>query len=217
MASRIPSSVENLILVAPGGLIRTSHITWKSRLIYSSSGILPEWLVETLVARRLWTGSETETATHPEPEKDVAQLSKEESRGGLKSSAVYTTSHHRLLPDHVNSTAAKVVDWQILHHRGFIPAFVSAIRHAPIHGQQARWKILRDNMESGVGGLRKVYLVLGETDPIIIAEELVADATEVLGRENVAVSIVKGVGHEVAISNADDVVGAVEVAFASKG
>ncbi|KAF2440533.1 alpha/beta-hydrolase [Karstenula rhodostoma CBS 690.94] len=215
IASRIPRSVENLILIAPGGLIRTSHITWTSSLLYSSRGILPEWLVERLVARRLWTGS----ATDPEPEKDVAQLGGEEQRAGsrARSAAVYTTSHHTLLPDYVDSTAAKVVDWQILHHRGFIPAFVSAIRHAPIHGQQERWRMLRENIEKGVGGLRKVYLVLGETDPIIVAEELVEDATEVLGRENVEVRIVRGVGHELAISNADDVVGVVEEAFASKG
>ncbi|KAK7188696.1 hypothetical protein DPSP01_012121 [Paraphaeosphaeria sporulosa] len=217
IASRIPSSIENLILIAPGGLIRSSHINWRSRLLYSSHGILPEWLIEQLVARRLWTGPET--VAHPEPEKDVAQLSGEieEPRGGLRSAAVYTTSHHRLLPDYENSTAAKVVDWQILHHRGFIPSFVSAIRNAPIHGQQARWGILRSNIETEVGGVRKVFLVLGETDPIIVAEELVEDAIDVLGRENVEVRIVKGVGHEVAISNAEDVVGAVEEAFASQG
>jgi pimeloyl-ACP methyl ester carboxylesterase len=212
IASRMPGSVEGLVLIAPGGLIRASHITWKSKLLYSTSGILPEWLVERLVARRLWTGPETAT----NPEKDVTQLNDDEPRGASRSAAVYTTSHHKLLPDYRNSTASRVVDWQILHHRGFIPAFVSAIRHAPIHGQQARWSILREVVDKGLGGLKKVYIVLGETDPIIIAHELVEDATEVLGKENVEVRIVRGVGHEVAISNADDVVSAVEEAFASK-
>lgn len=218
IASRIPTSIEGLILIAPGGLIRTSHITWKSRLLYSSNGFLPEWLIERLVARRLWTGPETTRTIEPENDARSATLNQndDEPKGGLRSSAVYTTSHHLLLPEYVNSTASKVVDWQIQHHKGFIPAFISSIRHAPIHGQQARWTILREHIEKGVGVLRRVYIVLGETDPIIVAEELVEDATAVLGKENVEVKIIKGVGHEVAISNPDDIVSVMEELSASK-
>lgn len=168
-------------------------------------------MIERLVARRLWSGPETARTIEPEGDANGGSLNgKDEKKGaskwGSRSTAVYTTSHHLLLPAHVNSTASKVVDWQIEHHKGFIPAFVSAIRYAPIHGQQDRWRVLRENMESGKSGLKKVHLVLGETDPIIVAEELVEDATAVLGEENVRVEIVRGVGHEVAISNADDVV-----------
>ncbi len=59
------------------------------------------------------------------------------------------------------------------------------------------------------GELKQVWLVLGETDPIIVAEELVEDAEQVLGRENVRVKLVKGVGHEVGVERADKIVDAV--------
>jgi hypothetical protein len=139
---------------------------------------------------------------------------KNEPRGGLRSTAVYTTSNHLLLPNHINSTASNVVDWQIQHHQGFIPAFISAIRYAPIHGQQSRWSAIRDNIENGVGKLKKVHIVLGETDPIVVAAELTEDAAAVLGEENMEVEVIQGVGHEVAISNAADIVRVVESSFA---
>ena len=224
-ASHFPNLVQNLVLIAPGGLIRTSHITWKSRLLYSTSGFLPENLIELLVARRLWTGPETSRTIEPEHDTGTATLNsndtnpnprsvrENEPKGGLRSTAVYTTSNHLLLPTHTNSTASQVVDWQIQHHQGFIPAFISAIRYAPIHGQQLRWSAIRDNIQNGVGKLKKVHMVLGETDPIIVAGELLEDATVVLGEENMEVEVIRGVGHEVAISNAADIVRVIQSSF----
>ncbi|KAF1966982.1 alpha/beta-hydrolase [Bimuria novae-zelandiae CBS 107.79] len=221
--SHFPLLIENLILIAPGGLIRTAHITWKSRLLYSTSGILPEWLIHRLVAKRLWSGPETARSMEPEPDTGTTTLNvndakstANEPRGARRNSAVYKSSNHLLLPNYANSTASKVVDWQIEHHPGFVPAFISAIRYAPIHGQQPRWKILRENIERGVGSLRKVHLVLGEADPLIIAEELIEDATEVLGKDNVSVKVLHGVGHEIAISSAEDVADVVEEAFSGR-
>lgn len=224
--SHFPNLVQSLILVAPGGLIRTSHITWKSKLLYSTSGLFPESLIEYLVARRLWSGPETSRTIEPEHDTGATALNtndaipnsrsvrKNETSGGLRSTAVYTTSNHLLLLNHINSTAANVVDWQIQHHQGFISAFISAIRYAPIHGQQSRWSAIRDNIENGIGKLKKVHIVLGETDPIVVAVELTEDAAAVLGEENMEVQVIQGVGHEVAISNAADVVRVVESSFA---
>ena len=155
----------------------------------------------------------------PEADTDATTLNENDgkrSKGGSRSAAVYKTSDHLLLPKYPNSTASKVVDWQLQHHPGFVPSFISTIRHGPIHNQQHRWSIIRDNIENRVGRLRKVYMVLGETDPIIIADELVEDATNVLGKENVRVEVVRGVGHEVAISSAGEVMRVVERAFKRK-
>jgi hypothetical protein len=69
--------------------------------------------------------------------------------------------------------------------------------------------VLRTNMEQGVGGVRHVWLVLGELDPIIVREELDEDARACLGDENVTIRVVPGVGHEVAIERAGDVVNVV--------
>jgi pimeloyl-ACP methyl ester carboxylesterase len=217
--SYFPSSISHLFLLAPGGLIRTSHITWKSRLLYSTGGIVPEWLIERLVAQRLWTGPETARTIEPEPDPEPVVIDgreakeEEEEKGGLRGSAVYTSSHHQLLPGNPNSTVGKVVDWQIQHHAGFVPAFISSIRYAPIHGQQHRWRLIGEYMKesavsggSGEGaGLKEVHLILGETDPIIVADEIVEDAKEVLGQEYLRLTVMKGVGHEVAIEKAEEI------------
>jgi pimeloyl-ACP methyl ester carboxylesterase len=119
---------------------------------------------------------------------------------------VFLTSNRALLRHNPASTVSAVVDWQVLHHKGFVPAFVSSIRHAPLHEQQNRWSIIKDNIEARKGPLREVWLVLGETDPIIIKEELVEDATAALGEENIRVRVVEGAGHEVGVERADEIV-----------
>jgi hypothetical protein len=119
---------------------------------------------------------------------------------------VFLTSNRALLKHNPESTVSAVVDWQVLHHKGFVPAFVSSIRHAPVHEQQNRWSIIKDNIEARKGPLREVWLVLGETDPIIIREELVEDATAALGEDIVRVRVVEGAGHEIGVERADEIV-----------
>ncbi|KAF2022066.1 alpha/beta-hydrolase [Aaosphaeria arxii CBS 175.79] len=204
-ASHFPSCIANLILLAPGGLIRSKHVTWKSRLLYSSSSILPNSFVERLVAKRLYTGPSTARTIEPESDNTASSGGgggdggKKKGGGGLRSQAVYLSSHTALLPSHPQSTVGAVVDWQIEHHAGFVPAFISSIRYAPIHDQHHRWRIIRDNMREGKSTFDRVVLVLGETDPIVVAEELVPDAKGVLGDDGVEAIVMKGTGHEVAI------------------
>lgn len=251
--SYFPYQVCGLILVAPGGLIRTKNITFKSKLLYQSSW-LPEWMVHRMVANRLWTGKSHTATVEPEPEalenaetttsktdadtrsvrsgkssrssrsdhsrkhkskrresspgrapviSDLAEIDEEDHEGGA---AVFLTSNKKLLRGKPQSTVSAVVDWQVLHHKGFVPAFVSSIRYAPVHEQHHRWSIIKENIESGKGPLKEVWLVLGETDPIIIKEELIEDATAVLGEDNLQVRVVEGAGHEVAVERADEIV-----------
>ncbi|KAJ8107417.1 hypothetical protein OPT61_g8884 [Boeremia exigua] len=201
-ASYFPQLIRGLVLVAPGGLIRRTHTTWKSRVLYNTSGLLPESWVESLVAKRLFTGPEV--ARSIEPEADGVENA--ETRKTSRGDAVYASSHHALLPANPYSTVGAVVDWQIEQHKGFVPAFISSIRYAPVHGEHDRWRILGENITRGVGGLKKVHIVLGETDPIIVKDEIIEDASECLGDENVEFEVVEGIGHEVAIERASDIV-----------
>lgn len=240
--SYFPNLVKGLVLVAPGGIIRTRNISFMNRFLYSS-GFLPEWMVRGLVGSKLRTGSQVQ-APEENPEDieraetaSMISVSTSASTSTRRTKAVFLSSDRLLLHDNPYSTVSAVVDWQIQNHQGFVPAFISTIRHAPIHNQQERWSIIRDHIErrrggsgrdhdkkkkkkstgffdkkksSRRGGLNEVWLVLGETDPIIIKDEVVEDAKEVLGEDNVMVKVVHGVGHEVAIERADviaDVVG----------
>jgi hypothetical protein len=51
---RLPTMVPSLVLLAPSGLIRSSHFDWISRLMYSD--YVPTWMLELAVYRRLRGG-----------------------------------------------------------------------------------------------------------------------------------------------------------------
>ncbi|OAL56798.1 alpha/beta-hydrolase [Pyrenochaeta sp. DS3sAY3a] len=205
--SYFPNLVKGLVLVAPGGLIRTKHINWKSKLLYQSRGWIPESLVEKMVGERLWTGPETARTIEPEPDTvENAETTRTRRDNDNRGNAVYMSSSHILLPDNPQSTVSAVVDWQIQHHAGFVPAFISSIRYAPVHDQHERWRVIQENIIKKEGTLRAVWLVLGETDPIIVADEVIEDVRGVLGEENVHIRIVPNVGHEVGVERADAIV-----------
>ncbi|OCK81970.1 alpha/beta-hydrolase [Lepidopterella palustris CBS 459.81] len=216
--SYFPLLVSSLILIAPGGLIRTSHITWKSRLLYSTSGLLPQWLIERLVAKRLHTGPPSTHSIEPEPTLSLSSdEGKADKKGGLRSRSIYTSSHAPLIPSHPPSTVGAVVDAQIAHHAGFVPAFISSIQHAPIHEQHARWRVIGSRLASQAAnpmvpgfqmlGLERgmVLMLLGEWDPIVLADEVAEDARVVLGEGGLRVEILAA-GHEVPIERVEECV-----------
>jgi len=187
-ASYLPNLIRGLVLVAPGGLIRPKRISWKTSFMYSTTSILPEFFVEWLVSSSLRSGPEASTI---EPGSHTPQK-------GARFNGVSLSESH--------GPAEEVLEWQVRHHKGFVPAFISSIRFAPIHNQQQRWSILRENMESRHSHFKEVWFVLGEMDPIVDADELMEDAKSVLGDEHAKFRLVKNVGHEVAIERADDIV-----------
>jgi pimeloyl-ACP methyl ester carboxylesterase len=213
-ASYFPHLIKALFLIAPGGLIRKEHITFKSKVQYSGfGGLLPEKLVQWLISRRLYTGPETarsmepETIISPPPSTAPSGNDKtpgdgnnedEDPKGGLRSTAIYRSSAHTLLPSRPESTVSAIVDWQIVHHAGFVPAFISSIRYAPIHEQGGRWRKIGEYMRQPGAGFTQVHLILGEEDGIIVAGEVIEDARRYLGEENVKVKVFEGTGHEVA-------------------
>ena len=224
-AGYFPHLLRSLTLIAGGGLIRPQHVNWKSRVIYSQ-GILPEWFLQRLVRARLTgpppsshgTGPAlvTETSTASEIitlDPEALEVQREQQKRKHENSDVNggdafdnaALSRHR-----PGITVAHVMAWQIRHHRGYIPAFMSSIRHAPIYDQQEEWvrlgKVLRERREGTLPGLKggKILLILGETDPVIVKEELIHDATSVLGEEGFE-AIALDAGHEIAIARGQEV------------
>ena len=111
--------------------------------------------------------------------------------------------------DEVSRRMDRAVQWQLENHRGFLDAFISSIRHAPISGQHADWKLIGERQrnrhaqpEMALWG-GKTILVLGETDPIVVREEVDHDAREAMGCEHVC-SLVLQCGHDVPVSRADE-------------
>ncbi|KAH8885709.1 alpha/beta-hydrolase [Thozetella sp. PMI_491] len=226
-AGYFPHLLRSLTLVAGGGLIRSSHVGWQSRLIYSE-GVFPEWFLQMLVRARLaapppgiapgGNGAVTETTTESEvvnldPEALTAQKRKAQEARAHKNSDVNGGDDFDsavLSRRRPGVTVSHVMAWQMRHHQGFIPAFMSSLRRAPIYDQQNEWirlgQVLQQRREDTLPGLRrgKILLVLGETDPVIVKEELIHDATAVLTEDGFE-AVMLEVGHEIAIAKGTEV------------
>lgn len=212
-AKDFPHMVRSVVLIAGGGLIRPEHVSWRSRLLYST-GIFPEWALEFLVRRRLMPKrreamTETRMATQVVDRPKIKHKNSDANGGDGWDGA--TLLAHR--PGH---TVSSVMEWQLHQHRGFIPAFMSSIRHAPIYNQHKDWialgRLLAERrkeagwVDTSLPGLKggSILLVLGAMDPVVSKEELIHDATAVLGEDGFE-AVVLNSGHELVMTNAIEV------------
>lgn len=186
-------------LVCPGGLVRTTHLGWRSRLLYSQ-GLLPEFLLTWLARRRL------------EPSIGLRPHVPDEEDADLDFDDVPISTERRSVK------VGHVVKWQLTANPGFVAAYMSSIRNAPIYGEHdGVWKLLADqlslrrpvaheNRDAAPPGLPagRICLILAEKDPIVVKEEWIEDSRNVLGPDAVEIHVVQG-GHEIAISKGKEV------------
>ncbi|KAF2834308.1 alpha/beta-hydrolase [Patellaria atrata CBS 101060] len=233
--SYFPYLVSSLVLIAPGGLFRREHIDWHSKILYQTRGILPESLICWMVERRLRypTPLDQVESTTPHidalavPSAEVGNVAPSPSSsdtaisrhtGHQSPNDLWSTDwdHRPMYPGRPHTSMANVVNWQIEEHAGFIPAFISSIRYAPIHEQDAQWKIVGRRLdaqradplddEKARQGLRerKVLIIFGKSDTVVNLEHVSMMASSVLGRENLE-TVVLDAGHDVPISRAKEV------------
>ncbi|KAM4066905.1 alpha/beta hydrolase fold domain-containing protein [Hirsutella rhossiliensis] len=198
-AAHHPHLVRSLTLVCPGGLVRPSHVSFKSWLLYSH-GILPTFLVDALARRRL------------QPRRGVSADVPEGENAGVDFDDVPVSRERK------DVKVGDVVGWQLQGNTGFVGAYMSTMRHAPIYGQHDKvWKLLGQQLArrrpqtlargstvpAGLTG-GKICLILAERDPIIVKEEWIEDSKAVLGEDGVDIHVVNG-GHEIAISRGKEV------------
>jgi hypothetical protein len=112
---------------------------------------------------------------------------------------------------HISQVMDSAVQWQLDNHAGFVPAFISAIRHAPITEQYQTYRTIAGRLtaqnsaashmsDSGPKSMEgKVILILGKDDSIVIREETEEDHRKMLGEDNLH-TIVIDAGHDVPIS-----------------
>lgn len=205
--SYFPNLVESLVLIAPAGLMRSERIHWTSKLLYG--GFLPRRLVEYLVWRRLGGNSSVPLPAPNDKDDGKVTATKAADEEAADEEA---PSHPALTRDSSAQISARrpsvsiadVVSWQLTHHAGFVPAFVSSIQHAPISAQHSSWKYIaaRQLLPPDQRLLEgKVLLLLGKDDTVVIANEMSEDAKEVLG-DAVDIRVMDG-GHELPVTDAD--------------
>jgi pimeloyl-ACP methyl ester carboxylesterase len=218
VARWFPRMVRSLVVVAGAGLIRGTHVGWRSRLLYSR-GWLPEGVLMGLIRRRLMPKGDGGVTTETKMAGEVVDVAAE---GGKHENSDASGGHGFdnavLLARRPGHTVSSVMGWQLRHHEGFIPAFVSSIRHAPIYDQKEDWcelgQLLAERRERSewedtadeLPGLRRgtILFVLGAEDPVIVKEELIHDATAVLGEDGFE-AVLLDCGHELVMSNGAEV------------
>lgn len=191
-ASYFPALVEDLVLLAPAGLIPVSRVPFLQQLM--NAGLLPQRLATSLVARRLKSNPNVSTT----------------SPGGRPTPSAYGRE----------IDAQAILSWQIDNHTGFLPAFVSSFQHAPLKGQHERWRIVGQRLDkqratksggqSDDGDSRglkagRVLMVVGQRDDVVHTDSLLVDAKAVLGEQNLDIRSYDA-GHEVPVTFVDEIV-----------
>lgn len=219
-ASYLPHVVRSVTFIAPGGLMPWSGNSWRTRLLYFTSGLFPEYLAQHFVRKRF----EPVNAARYHSDQDEAAVLVEQAEAGSDpwdDAVVATKDASNGAGAQINVTVGDVMAWQLRHHRGFIPAVMSAFRYGPIHERYEEWGRLaaflgarRGHKEGspiadalpGLSG-GKVLLVLGGSDPIVKPEWLVPEMKRVLG-EGAVEAVVLDAGHEVAITKGAEIASA---------
>ncbi|CAD0101092.1 unnamed protein product [Aureobasidium mustum] len=200
--SYFPNLVESLVLIAPAGLMRSERIHWTSKLLYG--GFLPRRLVEYLVWRRLGGNSSAPIPSQHTNDDSKVTATKAADEEAPAHPALTRNSPAQISARRPSVSIADVVSWQLTHHAGFVPAFVSSIQHAPISAQHSSWESIagRQLLPPDQRLLEgKVLLLLGKDDTVVIADEMCKDSKEVLGNA-IDIRVMDG-GHELPVTDAD--------------
>ena len=240
--------VRSLTLIASGGIIRETHVGWRSRLLYSK-GLFPKSLLHFLTWRRLKptlptvvavaatdTGMNADNEAEKSPSREGLTDLRHPSSKSVASEVInFNEAMIVLGGDGMYGgtgvrkavSVGSVVLWQLQHHDGFIPAFISSMRHGPIYREHATWAVLGarwksciranatgENHSENVAGegeyatpqhrSKTILFVFGSLDTIVLKEEVATDAEKILGREIVETAVLEG-GHELPITKPEDV------------
>ena len=204
-----PSLISSLVLLAPGGLIRKERHTLTNRFLYNT-GLLPETTLERIIKSRLKGG---DTPTKATPPKDSITPAASVIGEAPTETPTKAPELSRARP---GITVPKVVDWQLDNHRGFVKSFISSIRYGPVSEEHCHWRQLGDRLaaqnastdeEYAQEGLKngKVLIIGGSKDSLIVKDELIDDATEVLGANNVEFEFLDA-GHELPITKSREII-----------
>lgn len=204
-ATTFPNMLDSLVLLAPAGLIRAADFGVTARLMFRS-GLVPERILALATKQRL--------------QRPIAASSKPRARPTLKQE---TSATEQIAEVAVSETSAAVVPpeetplerrvdeyvrWMVVHHAGFVPAFMSCIRHAPLTDQHPTWERLGNLMEAG-----RVTVLLGEKDEIIDWCDYERDGLPLLGGRDRVHWKVLGGSHDFVMTHVDDIVKEIKLAW----
>ncbi|KAE8366435.1 putative alpha/beta hydrolase [Aspergillus caelatus] len=172
--------LRSITLICPGGLIRTSHISRRSQVLYSSS-FIPEWLRLRLLRRDLEPSNGAPSADVPDGTQDA----------DVDFDAV------PIAADRPQVRIGDVIRWQLRANPGFVPSYLSTILGSLVYRRYDRiWKVLRDELARRRTADAPPGLPCGH--------EFLEDMEGLLCREDVDLHVMKG-GHEIGVLRGKDV------------
>ena len=227
--SYFPSLVSSLVLLAPAGLVRQNRITLMNKILYNT-GLINETTLETIIMGRIRRGDPPMRPKEPKEKPSIetavgGEMPKERSEdvpappalSRIRPKATISGVIVRLYLTSLNDLlfADFFQPWQLDNHAGYVKSFMSSIRYGPIAGQHADWQRIAERLTAQNAsseeryekeGLQngKVLIIAGYEDVLIVEDELVQDATEILGENNVRFEFVDA-GHELPLSKSKEV------------
>ncbi|KAH6690443.1 Alpha/Beta hydrolase protein [Plectosphaerella plurivora] len=204
-ATTFPNLIDSLVLLAPAGLIRAADFGIVARVMFRS-GLVPERLLAMATKKRL--------------QRPIAATAKPRARPSLKQEtsateqiaeiAVSETSAAMVPPEEtpLEIRVDEYVRWMVVHHAGFVPAFMSCIRHAPLTDQHETWETLGKVMGPG-----RVAVLLGEKDEIVDWCDYERDGLPLLGGHERVHWKVLGGSHDFVMTHTDDILREMKAAW----
>ncbi|KAH7329266.1 hypothetical protein B0I35DRAFT_346098 [Stachybotrys elegans] len=198
-ANAYPHLVSDLVLLAPAGLIRAESFGL-ARHIYTS-GFVPEPLLARLTSQRLQQPiAASRSKNQPlesDPQLDIVEAEAADPVPGEDA----TPLERRVL---------KYVRWMVLHHPGFVPAFMSCLRYAPMVDQHQAWGQLAQRKPGST------ILLFGKRDEIIDIDDYTRDALPLVGGHEKAVWKILNGGHDFVMTHYNEIVLELDTAWGMK-
>ncbi len=187
-AGTFPHMVSSLVLLAPSGLIRAERFGRITQFVFSS-GIIPERILAGITSRRLQQPIASSNKV-PSAENAAAIKVAEAEMADPPSGKPLAPLEHRV---------TMYVRWMVTHHIGFVPAFMSCIRHAPLTHQHDSWRMLAKRAPGTTA------VLLAQRDEIIDADDYERDGLPLLGgKENVVWEVLPG-GHDFVMTDVEPI------------
>lgn len=186
-ATTFPAMVRSVVLLAPAGMIRAENFGLAARVVFRS-GWVPEGVLEVISRWRLKRPIADAAKRKPRAA-GAAAASKVVLPGDKMVEATVTseivdekttttTTGAGEGPNELQKNVLKFVNWQVEHHAGFVSAFMSTLRFAPMLGQHIAWAKLAHRKP------KTVCLIFGEGDEIVNEEDYREDVAPLLGGDD---------------------------------
>lgn len=193
-ANTVPHLVESLVLLAPAGLIRAESFGVVTNFAFKS-GYVPEALLALLTKRRL--------------QRPIASSKSKARRAAEASAKAYVDLAGAEAMDPppgkpaigLEKRVLEYVRWMVIHHPGFVPAFMSSVRHAPLTGQHASWELLAQRKQGST------IVLLAEWDELIDKHEYASHGLPLCGGEENTVWKVLPGGHDFVMTHSSLILG----------